>query len=128
MSDPETIAARARAAFPAEPVPSKEALFRDHCDECIDVSNAFGARPWTAVPLCDIAGKETALLTATAWQYFLPAMISSCVRDPEALDTFPDFLVYQLEPPEPSKTDEWFVERKDGFSAAQREVIVAYLE
>ena len=103
--DPESIAGRVKAAFPDEPVPSEEALFKDHCDECIDVSNAFGRRPWTAVPLCDIVGKETALLTATAWRYFLPAMISWCVRDPEALDTLPEFLVYQLEPPEPSKTD-----------------------
>ena len=75
MSDPEAIAAGARAAFPAEPVPPKEALFKNHCDECIDVSNAFGARPWTAVPLQDIVGKETALLTAAAWRYYLPAMI-----------------------------------------------------
>ena len=128
MSDPEEIAARAKEAFPAEPVPSKDALFKDHCDECIDVSNAFGVRPWTAVPLRDIVGKETALLTAAAWQYYLPAMISWCVRDPETLDFLPDFLVYQLEPPEPGKTDEWFVERKDGFSDAQRKVIIAYLE
>jgi hypothetical protein len=128
MSDPEAIAAAARAAFPAEPVPPKEALFKDHCDECIDVSNAFGARPWITVPVRDIVGKETALLTAAAWRYYLPAMISWCVRDPETLDVLPDFLVYQLEPPEPGKTDEWFVERMGGFSDAQREVIVAYLE
>lgn len=128
MSDSEMIAAKAAAAFSTEPVPSAEMLFKNHCDECAEVSNAFGARPWTEVALRDIVGKETALLTAAAWRYFLPAMISWCVRDPEALDPLPDFLVYQLEPPEPGKNDEWFAERKGGFSDAQREVIVAYLE
>jgi hypothetical protein len=128
MSDADTIAAAAKAAFPAEPVPPKEALLNEHCQECIDVSNAFGVRAWTTVPLADIVGKETALLTATAWRYYLPTMISWCVRDPDALDVLPQFLVYQLEPPRPGLNDEWFVDRKGGFSKAQREVIVAYLD
>ena len=69
MSDPESIASKVKAAFPAEPRPSKEALFNDHCDECLDVSKAFGARPWPEISLQDLlAGGETALLTAAAPQ------------------------------------------------------------
>jgi hypothetical protein len=44
------------------------------------------------------------------------------------LDVLPEFLVYQLEPPQPPETDEWFLERRGGFSQAQREAIVAYLD
>ena len=128
MIDPESIAAHAAEAFPSQPVPPQNVLFKNHCDECIDVSNAYGVRPWTAIVLNDIIGKETALLTAAAWQYFLPAMITWCVRVPEALDTLPEYLVYQLEPPELGEVDEWFTERKSGFSGAQRQVIVEYLE
>ncbi|MET0551656.1 MAG: DUF6714 family protein [Vicinamibacteria bacterium] len=128
MISPEAIARSAVDAFPSEPVPPRELLYRSHCDECIDVSNAYGVRPWTAVALDDMVGKETALLSAAAWRYFLPAMITWCVREPDALDTLPDFLVYQLEPPEVGTDEGWFLERKGGFSDAQRAVIVAYLE
>ena len=76
----------------------------------------------------DIVGHETAVLTAAAWRYYLPAMISWCVSEPDELDVLPEFLVSQLEPPEPGKDSSWFDKRKDGFSEAQRSVIVAYLE
>src|SRR5207344_3154459 len=101
MSDLETITALVRRAFPAEPVPPAETLFKDHCDECVEVSNAFGGRAWPQISLQDLlAGGETSLLTATAWRYYLPAVIYWCVRDREAVDVIADNLVYQLEPPE----------------------------
>jgi hypothetical protein len=85
-------------------------------------------RPWTQIRPAEIVGHEPALLTATAWRYYLPAMITWCVREPDALDVLPDYLVWQLEPPEPEKSDEWFKERASGFTPAQRGVIVEYLE
>ena len=113
MRDPESIASQVARAFPVEPVPARETLFNPHCDECVDVSNAFGARQWTAIGLQDLVGKEMALLTPVAWSYYLPALITWCVREPQALDVLPEFLVYQLEPPQPPRSDEWF-EKKEG--------------
>jgi len=128
MTQADQIAARARAAFPAEPVPPAAELSNDHCEECADVSKAFGARAWTDVALGDLVQKETALLTATAWRYYLPAIITLCVQNPEALDLLPEFTVYQLEPPKAGEEDAWFSERSGGFSKAQREVIIDYLD
>lgn len=128
MIDAEAIVARTKIAFPTEPIPLAKDLRNDHCEECADVSASFGVRPWTAVPLADIIGKETALLNPTAWRYFLPAVISWCVQKPEALDPLPEYTVYQLAPPNAGETDGWFELRKDGFTQAQRDVIVAYLD
>jgi hypothetical protein len=128
MTDPETIVSLARAAFPVEPQPARDALMKYHCPECIDVSNAYGARPWPEISLDVVANNETALLTAAAWRYYLPAVITWCVRDPEVADVRCEYLVYQLEPPQPPKSDEWFAERIGGFSEEQRRVIVAYLD
>ncbi len=127
MNDPETIIAQVTTAFPAEPVPPPAALFNDHCDECIEVSKAFGGRPWPDISLGDLLASETALLTAVAWRYYLPAVICLCVRDPDAAGIRCEYLVYQLEPPEPGKDDVWFEERRGGFTEAQRQAIVGYL-
>jgi hypothetical protein len=102
-------------------------LFNDHCDECIEVSKAFGGRRWPDIALGDLLASETALLTAAAWRYYLPAVICLCVRDPDAADIRCEYLVYQLEPPEPGKDDVWFEERRGGFTEAQRQAIVGYL-
>jgi hypothetical protein len=129
MSDPEALVRQVSAAFPVEPRPPQEALFNNHCDECIEVSNAFGGRPWPEISLSDLlAGGETALLTPAAWRYYVPVMITWCVREPEAVGVIGDNLVYQLEPPEPGMQDEWFEERRDGFSEGQRQTFVAYLD
>jgi hypothetical protein len=120
-----------RNAFPVEPVPGADALLNPHCDECVETSEAFGGRPWPDITLDNLlAGRETALLTPTAWRYYLPAVISWCVREPEAVDVIQDNLVYQLEPPEPTdkaSLQEWFDERKEGFTSDQRRAIVTYL-
>jgi len=119
------------AAFPTEPVPSREALFNGHCCECAEVSEAFGYKPWSAISLDELrAGGETALLTPTAWRYYLPAVITWCVRAPEAVDVIQDNLVFQLAPPQKSVQEpplQWFAERAVGFTVEQRQAIVAYL-
>lgn len=128
MTDPNAIAQLVETAFPPEPRPPREVLFNNHCPECVEVSQAFGGRPWPDVSLQDLlAGGETALLTPAAWRYYLPAVIVWCVREPDVVDVIGDNLVYQLEPPEPGKTDAWFDERKDGFTAQQEAALVAYL-
>lgn len=129
--DAETLLARLAAAFPSEPVPDRDALFNGHCCECVEVSEAFGYKPWPAITLDELrAGRETALLTATAWRYYLPAVIAWCIREPNVVDVIEDNLVYQLEPPEPSDDPplhEWFWQRAVGFSEGQRLVILDYL-
>lgn len=127
MIDADSVIASVARAFPAEPVPPKAELLKTHCCECIETSEAFGYKPWPAISLDDLlAGRETALLTATAWRYYLPAVISWCVRAPETVDVIMDNLVFQLEPPK-DRDGAWFEERAHGFSGPQREAIVSYL-
>lgn len=127
MIDAELVLASIKAAFPAEPVPSRTDLLKTHCCECVETSEAFAFKAWPDISLEELlAGRETALLTATAWRYYLPAVISWCIRAPEVVDVINDNLIFQLEPPQ-EIDGKWFEERAHGFSAAQRQAIVAYL-
>jgi Family of unknown function (DUF6714) len=116
-------------AFSETPQPGPEALFNHHCCECVDVSAAYAGKHWMDISLDDIlAGRETALLSAAAWRYYLPAVMTWCIRAPDAVDVIQDNLVYQLEPPAEGRgVPEWFKERATGFSEEQRAAIVAYL-
>ena len=126
----DDIAEQITAAFASSERPAPDALRNDHCCECAETSDAYGGRPWTEISLQDILrGRETALLSATAWRYYLPAMMIWCIRAPDAVDVIQDNLVYQLEPPvEGRGVPEWFAERAAGFSDAQRAAIAAYLD
>lgn len=132
MRDAQQVVDQVRAAFSDVLRPAADALMNHHCCECLETSSAFGGKPWADISLDDLlAGRETALLTAEAWRYYLPAMIIWCIRAPEAVDVLQDNLVFQLEPR--SDTDdpplrEWFAQRAVGFNQEQRSAIVAYLE
>jgi hypothetical protein len=132
MIDPDTLLARVAEAFPSEPVPPKDELFNGHCCECVEVSDAFGYKAWAAVSLDELrAGGETALLSPTAWRYYLPAVMTWCVRAPDEVEVIQDNLVYQLEPPSPADDpglQQWFFERMKGFSLLQRQAILGYLD
>ena len=118
------------AAFAASERPAPAALRNDHCCECSATSDAYGGRPWTEITLQDVQrGGETALLSAAAWRYYLPAVMIWCITAPDAVDVIQDNIVYQLEPPADGRgVPEWFSQRAPGFSDAQRAAIVAYLE
>src|SRR5258708_36756082 len=121
MSAPEALVRRVAAAFPVEPRPPQEALFNNHCDECVEVSNAFGGRPWSEISLFDLlAGGETALLTPAAWRYYLPVMLPWGVREPEAVGGIGHDLWYPLEPPEPGRQDERVVGSPGGLCRRDR--------
>ena len=73
MHDADDIIQLMSRAFSETPQPGPEALFNDHCCECFEVSAAYGGKRWMDICLDDIlAGRETALLTAAAWRYYLP--------------------------------------------------------
>jgi hypothetical protein len=130
MRDPDVVIRQISAAFASVPLPEPALLHNPHCCECEETSNASGGRPWTAIALEDVLrGREVALLSAAAWRYYLPALMIWCIRAPEAVDVLQDNLVHQLEPPDDGRgVPEWFAQRAPGFSPAQREAIVAYLE
>jgi hypothetical protein len=131
MRDAEQIVAQVRAAFADVALPATDELMNHHCCECLETSAAFAGKPWQDLALEDLlAGRETALLTPEAWRYYLPAMITWCIRAPETVDVIQDNLVYQLAPPDPESRSvpEWFDARATGFSAEQRSAITAYLE
>jgi hypothetical protein len=129
MRSADDIIALIDRAFSDTPRPAREALSNDHCCECVEVSAAYAGKGWTDISLADVlAGRETALLSAVAWRYYLPAVMTWCIRAPDEVDVIQDNLVYQLEPPgEGRGVPEWFTERATGFSDEQRAAIVAYL-
>jgi hypothetical protein len=129
MGEVDAIGRQIWDAFAGVPYPGREALFNHHCGECAEVSASYTDKPWTEIVLADVlAGRETALLTAAAWRYYLPAILIWCLREPDAVDVILDNLVYQLEPPgDGHGVPEWFNERATGFSDEQRAAIVAFL-
>jgi hypothetical protein len=130
MRDADETIRQIEAAFAGVPYPGREALFNHHCCECVDVSESFGGRRWTEIALADVlGGRETCLLTAAAWRYYLPAVMIWCIRAPDAVDVIQDNLVFQLEPPDGTRgVPEWFNQRVRGFSREQRAAILAYLD
>ena len=129
-SDVEPLVARIAAAFADVPRPDPAALHNDHCCECAETSEAYGALPWPEIRLEHLlAGRETSLLTVAAWRYYLPAMMTWCLRQPVEADVLVDYVAWQLTPPAGERgVPDWFAPRAVGFTSAQRAAIVAYLE
>jgi hypothetical protein len=123
-----------RAAFRTTVLPASELLTKNHCSECIDTFRLFWDTPgsfmtWESAAAREGACMESALLTPTAWRYYLPAMLIWCVRDTAKVDALVDNLVYELTPKvgvDGKKTS--FDERAPGFSTEQRRAITAFLE
>jgi hypothetical protein len=129
MRDANDIIQQISNAFAGVEQPPREALFNGHCCECAETSEAYAAKRWMDVTLEDmLRGRETALLTAAAWRYYLPAFMIRAIREPKAVDVLQDNLVYQLEPSGAGgSVPEWFAERSVGFDEPQRQAICAYL-
>ena len=130
MPDADDIIRQITDAFAETVQPASEALVNNHCCECAEVSAIYAPKRWMDVSLDDVLrGRETALLSAAAWRYYLPAFMIWAIREPHAVDVLQDNLVYQLEPPADGRgVPEWFDERAQGFTVPQRRAIVAYLE
>ena len=130
MTNAQDVIDEVHAAFQGVPLPSKDALWNNHCCECSEISAAFGARPWQEISLDDLlSGRETALLSEAAWRYYLPSMIIWSIRATEAVDVIQDNLVYQLSPPATQEewAWKWFKPRARGFNREQRQAVVAFL-
>ena len=129
MQDARDIIQKITDAFAGVAQPPRDALFNNHCCECAETSAAYAGKPWMEVTLEDVLrGRETSLLTAAAWRYYLPAFMIWALREPVAVDVLQDNLVYQLGPPhDGAGVPEWFAERAVGFTQSQRQAICAYL-
>ncbi len=87
-------------AFPVGPPPDDDAMRNDHCDECRGTVVRFAGKRWPDVSIADLSGNPGAMfLTATGFQYYLPAMMLRSIEAPTELDCFPDSVVGQLSPP-----------------------------
>lgn len=126
----EAVIQQIEAAFAGTELPPPDALVNNHCCECAEVSAAYAGKRWTEVTLEDVMrGREIALLTATAWRYYLPAFLIWTIREPKTVDVLQDNLEFQLAPPvDGHGVPEWFAQRAPGFSPAQRSAIAAFLE
>jgi hypothetical protein len=118
-------------AFEGGELPPAAELSNDHCSECIETYRRFWRQRRTFMTWQEAAQLrgspiETALLSAEAWRYYLPALIVWCVRDTKRVDVLVDNLVHQLTPSGPSNWA-WFGPRSVGFNADQRSAIVDFL-
>jgi hypothetical protein len=115
------------AAFPVAPLPSPNQMRNDHCPECRELAARFSVRPWPELTLADLSGNPSlSLLTATAFRYYLPAMMLRSMEGGRELDCVPRSLVSELSPPG-GKPSEHGRERLAGFTVTQAHAILAFL-
>lgn len=89
-----------RAAFSDDDPPAWEEMRNSHCPECLDVSALFAGKRWTEVAVSDLEGNPSpSLLTASAFRFYFPAMMTCTLQDADVLDCFPDELVGVLSLP-----------------------------
>jgi hypothetical protein len=118
-------------AFSGTVLPAAAALMNNHCSECVETSRLFWNEQESFVTWQEAARRpgsyvESALLTAEAWRYYLPALMIWCVRDTESVNVLLDNLVHGLTPPATSDRA-WFAPRSVGFTSQQRLAIAAFL-
>jgi hypothetical protein len=118
-------------AFRSTEMPPSAVLMNEHCRECVDTSRLFWDSPgsfatWEVAARREGTCIEAALLTPEAWRYYLPALMTWCVRDTEKVDVLVDNLVHELTP-RVGASSEWFAPRAVGFSTDQRRAICSFL-
>ena len=67
-------------------------------------------------------------LTADAFRFYLPAMLTAIINHPYEVDTLTESVLYALTPKHDSPTDSIFIERSRHFSKDEAKVIVQFLE
>jgi|GEM_PF-3849258 len=67
-------------------------------------------------------------LTADAFRFYLPAMLTAIIKHPHNIDTLTDFVIHSLTPKDESHTDSIFIERSSRFSTDEARVILKFLE
>jgi hypothetical protein len=120
------------AAFSGTELPASTVLMNEHCEECIYVSRKFcdaegSFMTWESAAQREGSSFAPSLLTSDAWRYYLPTLMTWCVRDTEKVDVLVDCLVYELTPPE-SDDREWFSARTNDFTVDQRRAICSFLQ
>lgn len=118
-----------RTAFAGLPVPSRDAMTNDHCEECVETWQSFCDASgeflsWEAISLREGRALPLSLLAPPAWRYYLPALIIWCVRDSGKVDVLGDDLPHTLS----RCSVPGFDERVRAFTLAQREAIALFLE
>jgi hypothetical protein len=116
-----------RAAFPDEDPPPSEELENPHCPECSEVAARFSGKRWVDMTVADLAGNPpVTLLTASAFRYYLPALMLRCVEAPGALDCLPEAVMSMLSPPN-GKPGAILAELRQRLDEAQRIAVCAFL-
>jgi hypothetical protein len=115
------------AAFPIEPLPEEDQLRNDHCPECREIAARFSVRPWPDLTAADLLGNPSpSLLSATAFRYYLPAMMIRSMERGRELDCFPMSLVSELSPAG-GKPSEHNRPKLTGFTQGQVSAVLAFL-
>jgi hypothetical protein len=125
----ETATANIRTAFAATAEPDRAEVQNDHCPECQETAGRFAGRRWEEITVATLLlypKPSVALLTPSAFRYYLPALMLRCIEAHRALDVLPDEIVGDLSPPN-AKTAGRVDERSRDFSAAQVAAILAFL-
>jgi hypothetical protein len=136
--DPEVLRREAAAllddvrnTFPVGAPPDPSTLTPHVCPTCADLRATLGGFAWSAVPdhILDETITLNALLSPTAYRYYLPAFVCRAIHCPlvpglgasRVLDYVVMSLCFHA-------ADAWWLERIEGFTLPQRRVIRAFLQ
>ena len=127
-TDPEVIHA-AQASFAGAPMPARDAMTNNHCQECVETWRFFcddtgTFLTWEAISAHQGHALPTSLLRPDAQRYYLPALITWCVRDARRVDVLVSELAHLVSRRSVPGFDEW----ARAFTPAQREAIALFLE
>ncbi len=132
MSNADSIIASICGAFADTKYPGDGNLIPKGDRLAAEVAAAFRGKIWQTVSRDEVCAHcdDLALMTPLAFHYFIPAYMVHCLRTPLEVNTACTSVVHDLTPPNPGSEvmTRWWSQRIETFNAAQREVIVAFLE
>lgn len=117
-------------AFAGIPYPGDDHIAEhpDHCPECRFTDDFFAGRHWHDLAVADrlpTGYGGLSFLTPRAWRFFLPAYLLMGLGDGEWAGDAADTAMFHLAPPQDPGLQDYFRERAEGFSAAQRACLAA---
>ena len=125
-----SLLAKIRAAWPATPYPGDHILSNCWCEECAFSVRDLRGKSWKQLTVGDL-GSGSGELSADAFLYFLPGILSLSIQDPDGDHLAGEvnrWFVYSDSEYEPAGASERIARLVSRLSQRQREVLLEYLD